>query len=218
MRPRVRLHVCSLVSLFVRLQAQGADLTIECLVQTLVALQNKHGKLPRKLYLQFDNASDNKCAAVMAFCALLKRMGVVDELHVSFLLRGHTHEGTCAQTFRVHTLHTLHKSVFYLHARCAHVADIDRLFNLAGAAVREAFDSIMTVEAMCAKLEETVLLKGLKPRVVVLEHVRMWSEFLAVGRDPNFKRFAMPQGSGCVCLFVRSFVCLLAHTHTAFAN
>ena len=75
-------------------QAHGANLTIECLVHVLRGLQQQYGadKLPRCLALQLDNCSDNKCLAVLGWCAWLLELGVFDEITVNFLQRGHTHE------------------------------------------------------------------------------------------------------------------------------
>ena len=50
------------------------------------------GPLPRSLYLQLDNASDNKSLQFLAFIAYLVEMGVFDSIKVNYLIVGHTHE------------------------------------------------------------------------------------------------------------------------------
>ena len=67
------------------------NLNIEGLHRTLV----KHcgaQPLPRTLYIQADNASDNKNHAVLLFCGLLICHKYVESVQISFLLVGHTHE------------------------------------------------------------------------------------------------------------------------------
>ena len=44
------------------------------------------------LYLQLDNAADNKNRYLLAFCALLVHTNVFRKVKISFLMVGHTHE------------------------------------------------------------------------------------------------------------------------------
>lgn len=48
--------------------------------------------VPETLYLQFDNASNNKCEAVFRYCAWLVKTGVFKKVRVGFMLVGHTHD------------------------------------------------------------------------------------------------------------------------------
>ena len=67
---------------------------VEILRQTLVKLQEQ-GKLPHNdpvLYLQMDNCSENKNKTLFAFLADLVSKNVFNEVHVGFLMVGHTHE------------------------------------------------------------------------------------------------------------------------------
>ena len=48
--------------------------------------------MPRTLYIQADNASDNKCWAMIAFLAMLVFYDYTADIYLSFLLVGHTHE------------------------------------------------------------------------------------------------------------------------------
>ena len=60
--------------------------------RTLLEIEELHGDLPRKLYLQLDNASDNRSAQFLAFIAFKVEMGSFDKVKVSYLIVGHTHE------------------------------------------------------------------------------------------------------------------------------
>ena len=55
------------------------------------ALQKKGVKHLKKLYIQFDNASNNKSWSVIITLAILIVCGVVDKIVIAFLLVGHTH-------------------------------------------------------------------------------------------------------------------------------
>ncbi len=58
--------------------------------------------LPRKLCVQLDNTSgENKNRYVMAFCEELVSRGVFDEIIVSFLLTGHTHDDVDRKLSRI---------------------------------------------------------------------------------------------------------------------
>lgn len=59
--------------------APNANLNIECLRRALVHHLSSLPMKP-KLYLQFDNASDNKCFAVLALCAWLVHKGYVSQV------------------------------------------------------------------------------------------------------------------------------------------
>ena len=74
--------------------AQGHNVTIQALVDTLVALKKKPGaQLPPCLLLQLDNTTKQcKGKYLMAFLALLVEEGVFKKVIVSFLPVGHTHE------------------------------------------------------------------------------------------------------------------------------
>jgi hypothetical protein len=68
------------------------DLTIECLRRTLLKYQQEKGSLPPVLYLQMDNASDNKSRRFFSFLAYLISKNVFQKIKVSYLVVGHTHE------------------------------------------------------------------------------------------------------------------------------
>ena len=71
--------------------ASGANNNIEGIRRTLCAeFSNK--PMPRTLYIQADNASDNKCWTVLLFLAMLVYHDYTVNVYFSFLLVGHTHE------------------------------------------------------------------------------------------------------------------------------
>ena len=75
----------------------GANFNIEVLWRTLLHVAAKRvdegrDPLPPILYLQLDNASDNKSKAVLAFCDAMVTLGVFKKIKIGFLLVGHTHE------------------------------------------------------------------------------------------------------------------------------
>ena len=67
------------------------NFTIEVLHRLLLKIE-ENGPLPRRLYLQLDNASYNKSAQFLAFLAFLVEMGCFDCIKLSYLIVGHTHE------------------------------------------------------------------------------------------------------------------------------
>ena len=70
--------------------ATGANFNIEALLRTLLHVAEARKKcnpvLPPTLYLQLDNASDNKSKALLAFCDALVQQGVFKKIKVSFLI------------------------------------------------------------------------------------------------------------------------------------
>ena len=77
----------------------NANMNINCVYQTLrhmfdILMDPNDTRLtvwPKELYVQVDSASDNRCGAFMMFHDYLIRMGIFDQVKVSFLLVGHTH-------------------------------------------------------------------------------------------------------------------------------
>ncbi len=78
-----------------RIKKDG-DMWATLLLQTILKLYYKYRdekkKWPDTLYLQADNASDNKNLAIYAVCQLLRDLGVFKKIKLSFLPVGHTHE------------------------------------------------------------------------------------------------------------------------------
>lgn len=87
----------------------GGNLTVEILRQVVVDLHSM-GKLQRTLCIQMDNCHDNKTLSVFTFADKLVRDGIVDEVRISFLLVGHTHEDI-DQLFSVISKHVKRRDV-----------------------------------------------------------------------------------------------------------
>jgi hypothetical protein len=69
----------------------GANLNVEALRRTMVHMYAS-SPLPRKICINADNASDNKCWTLLLFLAMLVYHRYTDEVILSFLIVGHTHE------------------------------------------------------------------------------------------------------------------------------
>ena len=69
----------------------GANLNVEAIRRTLVHLHSST-PMPRKFVINADNASDNKCWTLLLFLAMLVYHRYTDDVILSFLLVGHTHE------------------------------------------------------------------------------------------------------------------------------
>ena len=73
----------------------GANATLDCLVRTLTAIKaaGEGRSLPRKLYLQLDNTcKQNKNRFVIAWMCFFVEYNIFEEVTMSFLPVGHTHE------------------------------------------------------------------------------------------------------------------------------
>lgn len=71
----------------------GSNMTIEVLRRVLLAIDSASDNMPRLLNLQLDNCGgENKNKFVFAFLAYLVQAGIFQEIHLSFLIVGHTHE------------------------------------------------------------------------------------------------------------------------------
>lgn len=66
-----------------------ANTNIEGIRRTLAMLY-KEKAMPRALYVQADNASDNKNWTVMLWFGMLIHHGYIEEVFFSFLMVGHT--------------------------------------------------------------------------------------------------------------------------------
>ena len=69
----------------------SANLNVEGIRRVLVDLYESR-PLPRTMYIQGDNASDNKCWTLLLFFAMLVYHGYTNDVYFSFLIVGHTHE------------------------------------------------------------------------------------------------------------------------------
>ena len=78
----------------------GSNVTIHCLNESLKRMQKAYADVglnwPKTWFLQLDNTTkENKNQFVLAWLQLLVDTNVFDEIYVSFLPVGHTHEAQC---------------------------------------------------------------------------------------------------------------------------
>ena len=73
--------------------AQGHNVTIQALHDTLVDIITNEGELPKKLVLQLDNTTKQcKGKYLFGYLGMLVELGVFEKIILSFLPVGHTHE------------------------------------------------------------------------------------------------------------------------------
>ena len=117
-----------------------ANVTMECLLRTLEDFQERNGFLPSKLYIQFDNAKNNKCNAMLRLLALMVEVGLFQKIKLCFLLVGHTHNDVdqffslftrmCgAYGCEIYTLPDLHKFIRSLIKGSAEVEHLDQVLD-----------------------------------------------------------------------------------------
>lgn len=71
----------------------GADLIMTCIMTQLEKRIEKYGALPSTIYIQIDGASENCNQFVLALCELLVASKLTENIFLSRLPVGHTHEG-----------------------------------------------------------------------------------------------------------------------------
>ena len=87
----VRARTVSIFATWRNVATARAYCGVQVLHRTLCAAASKRGgRLPRKVRIQLDNASDNKNRAVIAYCAFLVHHKLVGQVNISFLVVGHT--------------------------------------------------------------------------------------------------------------------------------
>jgi hypothetical protein len=117
-----------------------ANVKVECLLRTLEHYRDRNGRLPAKLYIQFDNAKNNKCNAIVKLLAFLVEFGVFKKIKLCFLLVGHTHNDVdqlfsqftrlCAKFgLEVYILPDLHEYIGLLEDGTVEVEHVDRVLN-----------------------------------------------------------------------------------------
>ena len=71
----------------------GSNVTIDILHRVMKAELDRTGTLPRTMFLQLDNTTRQcKSKFVIAWLHYLIQVGIFDDIYVSFLPKGHTHE------------------------------------------------------------------------------------------------------------------------------
>jgi hypothetical protein len=91
----------------------GASFMIHCIHEEIKRLIESHVRLPEKIFIQIDGASDNTAKAVYASLEHLVAAGLCNTIEVWRLPGGHTHEdidarfGVIAQAFRRKSVYTV---------------------------------------------------------------------------------------------------------------
>jgi hypothetical protein len=143
------------------------NLSIEVLRQTLLKYESEKGQLPPILYLQLDNAADNKSRQFLAFLAYLVEMGVFETIKVSYLIVGHTHE------------------------------DIDQKFSQIGRYIKKILRSILTMEEFEAAIKQTFAKQGAGgARCVEQIKCTFDTRCLVDLSDQELARFSLPEKTG----------------------
>ena len=84
--------------------AHDTNLNIEVIRRMLLKVEEKGGVIHDKIYIQTDNAGDNKSKHMFAFLMLLVKEGVASEVQLSMLIVGHTHIDI-DQVFSIPSIH-----------------------------------------------------------------------------------------------------------------
>ena len=128
--------------------AQGHNVTIQALWDTLVHIKKKQGWLPPVLYLQLDNTTKScKGKWLCAFLALLLRHRAFKKILISFLPVGHTHEDI-DQFFGCLSRHL---RMYDAHSRKAFAKRVKNSFKFAGSVpVIRHWDSVGNISGWLA--------------------------------------------------------------------
>jgi hypothetical protein len=117
-----------------------ANVVIECLLRTIEDYRKLNNRRPPKIYIQLDNARNNKCNAVVKMLALLVELGVFKKSKLCFLLVGHTHFDVDQffSTFtkmiekwgwEIYTLDDLHQFLGNLLGKTVQVEHLDQVLD-----------------------------------------------------------------------------------------
>jgi hypothetical protein len=148
---------------------KGANVTVECIARTLqklAAQPERQESWPKILFLQVDGCiGDNKNRTLFAYAGWLVAQGNFKEVHINFLLVGHTHE------------------------------DIDAIFGVISKFFKALHAAIITVAELMKTIFNALTQKTHKFNAThPMEHMRStydWSSFLIGSReDPNITEFA----------------------------
>lgn len=155
---------------------QGSNATLEVLHRVINdTYVNEGGKLPPKLYLQLDNTVKQcKNKYVLGYCAWLVHFGVFQEITISFLPVGHTHEDI--------------DQMFSCISK--YLSSHDAPSRLAfGEAVKRAFHNKESPEGPCTVTPEVVHLDRLanisdymKPFLCDYPNITNWHQFRVFAR------------------------------------
>mmetsp|Transcript_5800 Transcript_5800/g.13416 ORF Transcript_5800/g.13416 Transcript_5800/m.13416 type:complete len:1027 (+) Transcript_5800:117-3197(+) len=151
---------------------QGADATIECVYWIISDIQNnghREGEgysTPPKLYLQFDNHSDNKTPVVIMFGGWLVDSGIFDEVELNMLWPGHSH------------------------------IDVDQKFAAWIRRILNRWRRHVTRSRIMKAIQGSKRQDAMRPRVFTEVQVRDWTSFFGEAmNDVDLKRMSMSKAS-----------------------
>ena len=152
-------------------QPHGADYNLECLLRTLIDLSTRYPHLPPHLLLNLDNATDNKCRTFLAFLAFLQIKKVFHIIDANYLITGHTHGG------------------------------IDQEFATGGKGMRQnPLGNILSFPEFVAiwqKSHEKADSRRIQQtQIMMIDHVRGFTDWLKPCIDKDFKGYGMDEASG----------------------
>jgi len=126
-----------------------SNLTINALLHVLKE-EATDNKLTETLFIQMDNCGrENKNRYVFGFMAFLVSLGYVKEVLLSFLMVGHTHEGTILSIINYH-YQFVYKTALY-HEICC-FADIDAKFSKISSSLKR--NHAKTLPQLCEHIEK----------------------------------------------------------------
>ena len=158
----------------------NANLNIEGLRLTLAKLY-ADTPMPHTLYVQGDNASDNKCWAVILFLAMLVFYEYIGEAFLSFLLVGHTHED-------IDQLFSVISRYFKSLGQIASPAEFDAA---AKHAMRNLQADVSHIEAVL-EWDKALLPCMVKPRPQGIQHASLPTGAAAAAAAPSTEMQAGP--------------------------
>ena len=146
--------------------AHDTNLTVECLRRTILKYHAEKGFLPPTLYLQLDNASDNKSKQLLAFIAYLVEKRIFNRVKVSYLIVGHTHE------------------------------DVDQYFSCLSRYIKKVLTQILSVTGLISALFSCFQTPSCRPKCVEQITYCYDTSTLGKCIDPKLARFALPEKTG----------------------
>ena len=115
----------------------GSSLTIDCLQRNLDDWIEEKRKYPKKIYWQVDGAGDNANKIMLAYCEYLVSVTPIEEIVLSRLPVGHTHEdidahfGTIWETCRLLTISSVNEYAMCIKRAFSNIkVDVIKLFSV----------------------------------------------------------------------------------------
>lgn len=146
---------------------KDSSLAVECLRRTLIKYQQQQGELPPTLYLQMDNASDQKSREFLGFLGYLIQKKVFTKIKLSYLVVGHTHE------------------------------DIDQYFSVISKHFKYKISSpVLSISQFRDTLQSCFTKELCIPKCIERVQYTYDTSSLAASMDPHIARFALDEKTG----------------------